>query len=247
MVQSSSVPVALAAFGLVKTYGSGETEVSALRGVDLEIATGGITAIMGKSGSGKSTLLQVLAGLDAPTSGRVVLGDVELSGLGDDALTRLRRSRMGFVFQAFNLLPALDVAENIRLPFLLAGTRPDTETERWIDQLIDRLGLGPRRGHRPAELSGGQQQRVAIARALATRPDVVFADEPTGSLDSASAADVLDLFAAIVRDAGQTVVLVTHDAEAAARADRIVRLADGVVVGDESRAVEPQVRAGADR
>ena len=228
----TSAPPAISARGLSKTFGSGEATVHALRGVDLDIERGRITAIMGRSGSGKSTLLQMLAGLDRPTSGSVRLGGDDITGLDDDALTRMRRIRMGFVFQAFNLLPALDARENLELPFRLAGARIDPPTREWIEQLIERLGLGPRLTHRPAELSGGQQQRVAIARALATRPDVVFADEPTGALDSATSADVLDLLASLAREEGQTVVLVTHDEDAARRAERVVRLEDGRIEDD---------------
>ena len=230
-IETSAAP-AISARGLSKTFGSGETTVHALRTLDLDIERGRITAIMGRSGSGKSTLLQMLAGLDRPTSGSVRLGGDEITGLGDDELTRLRRTRMGFVFQAFNLLPALDARENIELPFRLAGRQIDLNTRGWIEQLIERLGLGPRLTHRPAELSGGQQQRVAIARALATHPDVVFADEPTGALDSATSADVLDLLATLAREEGQTVVLVTHDDDAARRAERVVRLEDGRIEDD---------------
>ena len=242
-METSAAP-AISARGLSKTFGSGETTVHALRTLNLDIERGRITAIMGRSGSGKSTLLQMLAGLDRPTSGSVRLGGDELTGLDDDALTRLRRTRMGFVFQAFNLLPALDARENIELPFRLAGRQIDLNTRGWIEQLIERLGLGPRLTHRPAELSGGQQQRVAIARALATHPDVVFADEPTGALDSATSADVLDLLATLAREEGQTVVLVTHDDDAARRAERVVRLEDGRIEDDVLNpvAVGAQVR-----
>ena len=230
-METSAAP-AISARGLSKTFGSGETTVHALRTLNLDIERGRITAIMGRSGSGKSTLLQMLAGLDRPTSGSVRLGGDEITGLPDDELTRLRRTRMGFVFQAFNLLPALDARENIELPFRLAGRQIDLNTRGWIEQLIERLGLGPRLTHRPAELSGGQQQRVAIARALATHPDVVCADEPTGALDSATSADVLDLLATLAREEGQTVVLVTHDDDAARRAERVVRLEDGRIEDD---------------
>jgi putative ABC transport system ATP-binding protein len=223
---------AAAAIGVTKTFGTGEGVVHALRGVDLAVERSEITAIMGQSGSGKSTLLQVMAGLEPPTSGHVMLGEQEIGGLADEQLTRLRRTRMGFVFQSFNLLPALDVMENIRLPFLLAGTRVSTETEQWIRLLVDHLGLTERTTHRPQQLSGGQQQRVAIARALATRPDVLFADEPTGSLDSASSRDVLELLRSASTEFGQTIVLVTHDPIAASAADRVVRMADGRIVDD---------------
>jgi putative ABC transport system ATP-binding protein len=220
---------AVRASGLTRTYGTGPTAVHALAGVDVTFARGAFTAIMGPSGSGKSTLMHCLAGLDAPSSGRVFLGDTELTSLRDDQLTRLRRERIGFVFQSFNLLPVLDARENIVLPMQLAGRRPDPG---WFDAVVARLGLRDRLRHRPAELSGGQQQRVAVARALLPRPDVVFADEPTGNLDSRSGAEVLDLLRSSVRETGQTVVMVTHDPAAAAYADRVVLLADGRVAGD---------------
>jgi putative ABC transport system ATP-binding protein len=224
-------PAAVAAADLVKVYGSGDTAVYALGGVTVEFATARFTAIMGPSGSGKSTLMHCLAGLDTPTSGSVRIGAAELSGLPDRALTLLRRSRVGFVFQSFNLLPALTAEQNIRLPLDLAGRRPDPD---WWDQVIGRLDLAGRLGHRPSELSGGQQQRVACARALITRPDVVFADEPTGNLDSASGAGVLGFLRASVRELGQTVIMVTHDPVAASYADRVVFLADGRVSGELS-------------
>ncbi|MGY1814380.1 ABC transporter ATP-binding protein [Blastococcus sp. SYSU D00820] len=220
---------AVRATGLTKTYGRGETAVHALAGVDVAFDRGAFTAIMGPSGSGKSTLMHCLAGLDAPTGGRVHLGDTELTSLRDDQLTRLRRERIGFVFQSFNLLPVLDARENIVLPMQLAGRRPDPA---WFDAVIARLGLRERLRHRPSELSGGQQQRVAVARALLPRPDVVFADEPTGNLDSRSGAEVLDLLRSSVRETGQTVVMVTHDPTAAAYADRVLLLADGRVAGE---------------
>jgi putative ABC transport system ATP-binding protein len=230
---------AAAVRGVTKRYGAGRAEVHALRGVDLEVEAGRMTAVVGRSGSGKSTLLQVMAGLDAPTSGTVAIGGTLLTGLDDERLTRFRRQHMGFVFQAFNLLPGLDVVENVRLPYLLAGGRVDAAVERRVRALLDRLGLADRASHRPHELSGGQQQRVAIARALVTRPTVVFADEPTGSLDSDSAAEVLGLLRAAVAEEGQTVVLVTHDPVAAAAADRVVRMQDGRIVADEP--VQPLV------
>jgi putative ABC transport system ATP-binding protein len=211
----------------VKTYGQGETAVTALDDVTIEFGRGRFTAIMGPSGSGKSTLMHCLAGLDPLTSGSVYLGGTELSGLSDTSLTRLRRERIGFVFQAFNLLPTLTAAENITLPLALAGTAPD---EDWIALVTGAVGLGDRLGHRPSELSGGQQQRVAVARALATRPDVVFADEPTGNLDSASGAELLGFLRHAVDAFGQTVVMVTHDPIAAGYADSVVLLADGRVV-----------------
>ena len=228
---------AVRATGLRKTYGTGETAVHAIggrvgnsmAGVDVAFASGEFTAIMGPSGSGKSTLMHCLAGLDAATAGEVWLGGTELTRLRDDELTRLRRQRIGFVFQSFNLLPVLDARANIVLPMQLAGLRPD---KAWFDAVVARLGLRERLGHRPHELSGGQQQRVAIARALLPRPDVVFADEPTGNLDSRSGAEVLGLLRSSVRETGQTVVMVTHDPVAAAYADRVVLLADGRVAGD---------------
>jgi putative ABC transport system ATP-binding protein len=223
---------AVRATGLTKVYGSGETAVHALAGVDVAFARGEFTAIMGPSGSGKSTLMHCLAGLDTATSGQVFLGGTELTRLRDDELTRLRRDRIGFVFQAFNLLPVLDARENVVLPMQLAGRRPDPA---WFDAVIARLGLRERLRHRPSELSGGQQQRVAIARALLPRPDVVFADEPTGNLDSRSGAEVLDLLRSSVRETGQTVVMVTHDPTAASYADRVVLLADGRPAGEVDR------------
>ena len=223
---------AVRATGLTKVYGSGETAVHALAGVDVTFERGGFTAIMGPSGSGKSTLMHCLAGLDTATSGQVWLGGTELTRLRDDQLTRLRRERIGFVFQAFNLLPVLDARENIVLPMQLAGRRPDPA---WFDAVVARLGLRERLRHRPSELSGGQQQRVAIARALLPRPDVVFADEPTGNLDSRAGAEVLDLLRSSVRETGQTVVMVTHDPTAASYADRVVLLADGRQAGEVER------------
>ena len=220
---------AVRAAGLRKTYGSGETAVHALAGVDVAFDRGRFTAIMGPSGSGKSTLMHCLAGLDDASDGQVWLGDTELTGLRDDQLTRLRRERIGFVFQSFNLLPVLDAQENILLPMQLAGQRPD---RAWLDAVVGRLGLRDRLRHRPHELSGGQQQRVAVARALLPRPDVVFADEPTGNLDSHAGAEVLDLLRTSVRETGQTVVMVTHDPVAAAYADRVVLLADGRLAGE---------------
>jgi putative ABC transport system ATP-binding protein len=214
---------------LRRTYGEGQAAVHALRGVSISFPVGQFTAIMGPSGSGKSTLMHLLAGLDRPTSGSVVLDGEELSKLDDGGLTRLRRDRLGFVFQAFNLVPVLTAEENILLPLTLAGRKPDTE---WRDKLIQAVGLGDRLTHRPSELSGGQQQRVAVARALIHRPAVVFADEPTGNLDSKSSDEVLDLLRHAVDDFGQTVVMVTHDPHAASSADRIVVLRDGEVVHD---------------
>jgi putative ABC transport system ATP-binding protein len=211
----------------VKTYGQGDTAVAALAGVDVELPAGRFTAIMGPSGSGKSTLMHCVAGLDTLTSGQVFLGDVELGSLDDRSLTRLRRERIGFVFQAFNLIPTLTAAENIVLPMTLGGIRPD---DAWIDLVVRTVGLGDRLSHRPSELSGGQQQRVAVARALASRPAVVFADEPTGNLDSRSGAVVLSFLQTAVAEHAQTVVMVTHDPAAAAHADAVLFLADGRIV-----------------
>ncbi|GAA2938310.1 ABC transporter ATP-binding protein [Microbacterium luteolum] len=213
---------------VVKTYGSGANAVSALRGVDLVLAKGSFTAIMGPSGSGKSTLLHSAAGLDKPTSGTVQLGGTEISGLRAAKLTAFRRDHVGFVFQAYNLLPALNVEENITLPLRLSGRRLDPG---WLDFLLDAVGLRDRRLRRPAELSGGQQQRVAIARALITRPYVVFGDEPTGALDSRSGKQVLDLLAHTAKELDQTVVVVTHDPVVASHADRVIFLADGSFAG----------------
>jgi putative ABC transport system ATP-binding protein len=214
---------------LERTYGEGDAAVRALDGVDVDIAPATFTAIMGPSGSGKSTLMHVLAGLDRPTAGAVWLDGAELSGLDDRRLTELRRDRVGFVFQAFNLLPVLTAEENVTLPLTLAGRRPDPA---WVDELLRTVGLAERRTHRPAELSGGQQQRTAVARALVHRPAVVFADEPTGNLDSRSSADVLALLRRSVDDLGRTVVMVTHDAVAASAADRVLVLRDGRLVHD---------------
>ncbi|QNE22732.1 ABC transporter ATP-binding protein [Kribbella qitaiheensis] len=214
---------------LTRIYEGGDQPVTALAGVDAAFGSGTFTAVMGRSGSGKSTLLQTAAGLDRPTSGRVWIGDSELSRLSESQLTRLRRTKIGFVFQAFNLVGALTVEENITLPLRLSGVRPD---RRWLAEVVDRVGVGGRLRHRPAELSGGQQQRVAIARALAMRPTVVFADEPTGALDGQTAADVLVLLKSIVDDHGQTIIMVTHDQVAASYADRVMVLADGRISAD---------------
>ncbi len=210
-----------------KSYGIDDAQVRALDGVDVEFGQGVFTAIMGPSGSGKSTLLHTLAGLDTLDSGQAWIGDEELSSLGDRGLTRLRRDRVGFIFQSFNLIPNLTAGENIVLPLTIAGRRPDAD---WLANVIDALGIGDRLGHRPAELSGGQQQRVAAARALASRPDLVFADEPSGNLDSHSGAELLEFMRMAVREFGQTIVMVTHDPNAASYADRVVFLKDGRVV-----------------
>jgi putative ABC transport system ATP-binding protein len=231
---------AVAAVNLVKTYGSGNTAVRALDGVTVAFGRARFTAIMGASGSGKSTLMHCLAGLDTATSGRVLLGGTDITQLTDRKLTQVRRDRIGFVFQSFNLLPQLTAAQNITLPLDLAGRRVDRSL---LDHLVSALGLGERLTHRPSELSGGQQQRVAIARALVSRPDVVFADEPTGNLDSRSGADVLHFLQSSVRELGQTIVMVTHDPGAAASADEVVLLADGRVVGGIDRPSRESVTA----
>ncbi|MFJ8212812.1 ABC transporter ATP-binding protein [Streptomyces sp. NPDC096033] len=215
--------------GLTKTYGRGETRVTALDAVSVDFARGRFTAVMGPSGSGKSTLMHCMAGLDPVTSGSARIGGVELSSLNDRQLTRLRREKVGFVFQGFNLMPTLTALENITLPLRLAGRKPDPA---WLDTVVATVGLSGRLAHRPAELSGGQQQRVAVARALASRPEIVFADEPTGNLDSRSGAEVLGFLRDSVRELGQTVVMVTHDPVAAAHADRVVFLADGRLVDE---------------
>jgi putative ABC transport system ATP-binding protein len=215
------------AIGATKVYGDGDTAVLALDEVDVTFERGRFTAVMGPSGSGKSTLMHCVAGLDTLTSGRVLVGEVDLSTLSDKELTRLRRDRIGFVFQAFNLIPTLTAAENIVLPDRLAGRRADAA---WVDEVVTAVGLGDRLGHRPSELSGGQQQRVAVARALAGRPDIVFADEPTGNLDSRTGAEILGFLRRAVDDMGQTVVMVTHEPTAAAHADEVVFLADGRIV-----------------
>ena len=229
MTDSPSTPI-VAAQDLVRVFGEGDTSVRALDGVSVEFPKGRLTAIMGPSGSGKSTLMHLLAGLDRPTSGGVQIDGVELSELDDGELTELRRDKVGFVFQFFNLLPVLTADENILLPLSLAGRDPDPELH---DQLIEAVGLGDRLNHRPSELSGGQQQRVAVARALVSKPSVVFADEPTGNLDSKSSDEVLALLRRAVDDFGQTVVMVTHDANAASIADRVVVLVDGKIVRDQ--------------
>jgi putative ABC transport system ATP-binding protein len=219
--------VAARARGLTKAYGSGETAVLALDSVDVDITRGRFTAVMGPSGSGKSTLMHCLAGLDTVSAGQVWLGDTEITALKDRELTRLRRDRIGFMFQSFNLIPTLNAAENITLPMDIAGRKPD---EKWLDQVIDTLGLRNRLRHRPSQLSGGQQQRVACARALASRPELIFADEPTGNLDSRAGLEVLGFLREAVDQLGQTVVMVTHDPGAAAHSDLVLYLADGRIV-----------------
>jgi putative ABC transport system ATP-binding protein len=227
LTTSAATSTAAQAVDLVKVHGSGGTAVRALDGVSVSIPTGRMTAVMGPSGSGKSTLLHCLAGLDSVTSGHVYVDGQEIGAMSDRELTRLRRDRIGFVFQAFNLLPTLDVRENIVLPMSLAGRRPDPA---WFDQVVATVGLGDRLSHRPSELSGGQQQRVAVARALVSRPAIVFADEPTGNLDSRSGAEVLSFLRRAVDQLGQTIVMVTHDPVAASHADEVVFLADGRIV-----------------
>jgi len=226
----SSTPAARGT-NLTKVYGQGDAAVRALDGISVDFASGQFSAIMGPSGSGKSTLMHCMAGLDSITSGRVFVGDVELSSLNDKELTRLRRDRIGFIFQAYNLVPTLTAAENITLPMDIAGRKPD---QVWVDRLIDTVGLRPRLSHRPSELSGGQQQRVAAARALASRPSIVFADEPTGNLDSRSGAEILQFLRTSVHEFDQTVVMVTHDPLAASYAERVVFLADGHIVDEMS-------------
>jgi putative ABC transport system ATP-binding protein len=222
-----AAPVAARAIDVWKVYGSGEAQVVALRGVSAEFERARFTAIMGPSGSGKSTLMHCLAGLDSTNRGEIFIGDTKVTGLSDGGLTKLRRTKVGFIFQQFNLLPTLTAKENILLPLSIAGQKPDPA---WFDTVIETVGLTDRLGHRPAQLSGGQQQRVACARALVSRPEVVFADEPTGNLDSRSGAEVLGFLRNSVREFGQTIVMVTHDPNAAAYADRVVFLADGRIV-----------------
>ena len=229
------------ALDLTKVYGRGDTAVTALDAVSVDFVRGRFTAIMGPSGSGKSTLMHCVAGLDTVSGGAVFIGDTNLATLNDRALTELRRDHVGFVFQAFNLVPTLTAAENITLPMLLAGRSPD---RAWVDHVVATVGLGDRLGHRPSELSGGQQQRVAVARALAGRPEVIFADEPTGNLDSRTGAEILSFMAGAVHDLGQSIVMVTHDPGAAAYADTVLFLADGRIV---DRMVDPTSERVLDR
>lgn len=231
---TSRTASAVRTLDLTKTYGSGTTLVRALRSVTLDIPSGRFTAIMGASGSGKSTLLHCITGLDSPTSGRVWIGDTEITHLDDDALTKLRRQHVGFVFQSFNLMPTLSAADNITLPLRLSHTKVDKE---WFDHITGMLGITERLGHKPSQMSGGQQQRVAVARALVTHPDVIVADEPTGALDSEASDDLLTFLRHCVDDLGQTVVMVTHDHDAAARADDIVTVTDGQVSTARSQEV----------
>jgi putative ABC transport system ATP-binding protein len=232
--QATSVSPAdvVSARDVTRRYGEGDAVVDALRGVSVDIPEGQFTAVMGPSGSGKSTLMHILAGLDRPTTGTVSIAGAEITSMGDQELTLLRRTHIGFIFQFFNLLPMLTAEENIVLPLRIAGRRLD---EKWVDEVIGKVGLSDRRSHRPAQLSGGHQQRVAIARGLVTRPTVMFADEPTGNLDSTTSEEILNLLREAVESYGQTTVMVTHDARAAAMADRILFLADGLIVRDQAR------------
>ena len=232
-----AAPVVLAD-ALTRRYGEGESAVDALRGVSLEIPSGQFTAVMGPSGSGKSTLMHILAGLDVPTEGTVMIQGQEITDMDDGDLTLLRRRHIGFIFQFFNLLPMLTAEENVTLPLSLAGMKPDKE---WVDELMGKVGLGDRRNHRPSEMSGGQQQRVAIARSIVSRPTVLFADEPTGNLDSQTSGEILELLRDSVDSYGQTTVMVTHDAAAAATSDRILFLADGLLVRDIGRSSASEV------
>jgi putative ABC transport system ATP-binding protein len=239
-LEAPAATAAVAATALTRSYGDGDPAVHALRGVSLEVPAGQFTAVMGPSGSGKSTLMHLLAGLDAPTSGTVRIGGQDITKMGDRQLTKLRRTHIGFVFQSFNLLPTLTAEENVALPLSIAGRKPDREA---LEALLARVGLLERRGHRPAQLSGGQQQRVAIARALIGAPTVLFADEPTGNLDSAAGAGVLELMRDAVDLDGQTTVMVTHEPRAAAIADRVLFLADGRIVDDLADPTEAAVLA----
>ena len=227
MTAPSITTTAARAVELVKVYGHGETAVRALDRVSIEFPSGQFNAIMGPSGSGKSTLMHCLAGLDSVTSGQVFIGETDITKLNDNQLTLLRRDKVGFIFQAYNLVPTLTAIENITLPMAIAGRAPD---QAWVDQIVDTVGLRDRLHHRPSELSGGQQQRVAAARALASRPDIIYADEPTGNLDSKASAEILEFLADSVREMGQTIVMVTHDPTAAGYADAAVFLADGHIV-----------------
>jgi putative ABC transport system ATP-binding protein len=222
----------VSAHDVTRRYGEGDTAVDALRGVSLDVPSGQLTAVMGPSGSGKSTLMHILAGLDRPTSGEVTIAGTSLSKLNDTELTKLRRKHIGFVFQFFNLLPMLSAEENIVLPLSIAGEKPE---KAWVDELLKEVGLADRRKHRPSELSGGQQQRVAIGRALVNKPTIIFADEPTGNLDSKTSGEILELLERSVRQLGQTIVMVTHDSRAAAIADRVLFLGDGLIVREASQ------------
>ncbi|HEY2742871.1 MAG TPA: ABC transporter ATP-binding protein [Gaiellaceae bacterium] len=231
---------AVEARDVTRVYGEGETAVEALRGVDIEVSSGELVAVMGPSGSGKSTLMHILAGLDKPTSGTVMIAGAEITHLNDSQLTHLRRKHIGFVFQFFNLLPMLDAEENVVLPLTIAGQKPD---KAWLDQLLAKMGLDDRRSHRPSELSGGQQQRVAIARSLVTRPTILFADEPTGNLDSKTSGEILELLRDSTESYGQTTVMVTHEARAAAIADRVLFISDGLIAQELRGASQADVLA----
>jgi putative ABC transport system ATP-binding protein len=231
---------AVEARDLTRVYGEGTTAVEALRGVDIDVRSGELVAVMGPSGSGKSTLMHILAGLDKPTAGTVTIAGTEITGLDDGALTRLRRKHIGFVFQFFNLLPMLNAEENVLLPLSIAGEKPDPT---WLDELLGKMGLDKRRDHRPSELSGGEQQRVAIARSLVSRPTILFADEPTGNLDSKTGGEILDLIRDSVDSYGQTTVMVTHEPRAASTADRILFLSDGLIVKELREATAADVLA----
>ena len=236
--EAVTVGAVVAAWAVTRRYGEQDSAVDALRGVSMRVPPGEFTAVMGPSGSGKSTLMHILAGLDVPTTGQVWIGGEEITEMGDDELTLLRRRRIGFIFQFFNLLPMLTAEQNVVLPLSIAGEKPERE---WVDEVIHQVGLGERRTHRPSELSGGQQQRVAIARALVSRPTILFADEPTGNLDSTTSDEILALMRESVDNLGQTTLMVTHDASAAAIADRILFLADGSIVEDVQGLSEHEV------